>query len=309
MDYSPALEAIITHAVSQLTYRWIPLDALREDQQPRIDPMTFKIRDWHRYILMRQSEEPLAADGWLARMEAARLSPVGLATVIFDNLMEITHHQGNMVDYFHPYYPEALKHIPDPPACLTCIGDVTLLHRTKYGLVGSRKASNFAYDEARALARGLAARGIVVVSGGAVGCDAAAHLGALESEILPAPTIVVFAGGLKTYHPRMLSRLFERLAAREALFISERLWEYPARPQDFPVRNRLISGLSSHLFLMQAHEKSGALHTANFALDQGREVYVLDHGPDDCRADGSQRLIEEGAFSFTSAKSYLETIS
>ena len=312
MHFTLQVEAIITHAVSQLAYKWLPVPLplpmvnARPSESDRIDPFELTLADWRNYI----EEQRLVASPsvWVRILLKLKMSEVGLATVIFDNLLQIKMHDAVLIDYYHPQYPYLLKHIPDPPACLTCKGSLSLFHRSKLCLVGSRKASDFAFQEARSLALALAQTGRVVVSGGAIGCDAAAHLGALDSELLPVPTIVVFAGGLAKLYPQCLNSLFKRLEDQGALLVSERLWEYPARPMDFPVRNRIIAGLSSSLVLMQAAERSGALNTASYALEQGREVYVLMHESDDVRAEGSRRILEEGAVPFHSTEDFLSLV-
>ncbi|MBC7659618.1 MAG: DNA-protecting protein DprA [Chitinophagaceae bacterium] len=314
MQYSLSnqLEAIVTHSVSQLAYRWLPLPhsrptplalAMASASDVRVDPTQLSLKNWHEYIAGQRSA-PLAS-AWVRVCETLQLSAIGLATVIFNNLTQLSVRGGVLIDYFHDDYPYLLTHIPDPPACLTCIGDTSLLAAPKLAIVGSRKASDFAFKEARNLALGTVQKGAVVVSGGAVGCDAAAHLGALDSGLRPAPTIVVFAGGLHKFYPQCLESLFGRLRTERALFVSERLWEYPARPMDFPIRNRIIAGLSSAIVVMQAAEKSGALKTASYALEQGREVYALVHEADDIRANGSRQLIEDGAQAFDSARDFL----
>ncbi|RZA17154.1 MAG: DNA-processing protein DprA [Proteobacteria bacterium] len=303
MFCSNQLEAIITHAVSQLTYKWLPIPLTGNEE--RRDPLALTLSDWKNYV-----EEQVAAASqaaWVQAVVKSQLSLIGLSTVIFDNLQKIEKSGAYFLDFHHPTYPYLLKHISDPPAGITCMGDLGLFLRPKIGVVGSRKASDFAFKEARALAYQIAISGGTIVSGGAIGCDQAAHLGALDSELFPAPTILVFAGGLESLYPRCLQSMFERLKARDALFISERLWELPAMPRDFPVRNRIIAGLSSYLALMQAGEKSGALKTASYALEQGREVYALVHEEDDKRAVGSRRLIDEGACPFHSVSDFFST--
>ncbi len=312
MYFTLQIEAVITHAVSQLAYKWLPLPLplpmvqARPTEHDRCDVFALSLQDWAHYI--EEQRRTLSPSAWVRVLERINFSGIGLATVIFDNLYQINHNRALLIDYFHPSYPYLLKHIPDPPACLTCIGDLSLLHKPKLCLVGSRKASDFAFQQSRALGLALAQSGAVVVSGGAIGCDAAAHLGALESELDPVPTIVVFAGGLSKLYPQCLSSLFQRVQKKNGLFISERLWEYPARPMDFPVRNRIIAGLSSYLALMQAGVKSGALRTASYALEQGREVYALVHDVDDIRAEGSRRILEDGAFPFQSAEDFLSLV-
>lgn len=305
MRFSYQLEAIITHSLSQLTHRWlsVPMPSFLTEAEVRCDPHDLPLTAWLDYMraqIASGSESP-----WVIHLARHETSIVGLATVIFDNLLALQAGGAEIVDLFHPLYPYLLKHIPDPPAALIVIGNLALLQAPKIAVVGSRKASEFAFQEARELSIQLARNSCVIVSGGAIGCDAAAHIGVLESAIFPLPTIVVLAGGLQRFHPQCLQSLFLKLKNGGALFVSERLWEYPARPQDFPIRNRIIAGLSTGVVLMQAAQKSGALKTANYAIEQGRDVYVLVHEDEDVRAAGSRQLIDEGAHSFHSASDFL----
>lgn len=300
----PQIEAIISHALSQTSYQWLPLPYAIPFDNSRVDEHSLSIKDWQAFI-----EEGLATlkdvRAWVNVIRRKRVSPIGIATLIYDNLARARDHQAVMLDFYHPCYPYLLRHIPDPPNCLMLTGTMDLLLAPKVAIVGSRKASPFAFGEAQRLGLAIARRGEVVVSGGAIGCDAAAHAGCLRASLFPSPTIVVFAGGLSKLHPQCLSPLFSKLREAGALFISERLWDYPARPMDFPVRNRIIAGLSTRVLVMQAAERSGAIHTATYALDQGRDVYVLVHEADDIRALGSRSLLEQGASPFLSSEDFL----
>ena len=181
------------------------------------------------------------------------------------------------------------------------LGNLELLAKPRIAIVGSRKASPRGLQESFALGRIAAQRGWVVVSGGAYGCDIAAHRGTLAIAQPQVPAIAVFAGGFRYLHPRGNAAVFRQLQQRGALFISERLWQAESRPYDFPVRNRIIAGLTSTLMVMEAGERSGALLTAGLSLSQGAEVWVLQHPAADVRTAGSQRLIAEGAHSFATA--------
>ncbi len=286
-------EAIISHAVSQLCYRWLSVSYALNLNPKRVHLAHLTLDDWLTYIDTRLRDDLDAP--WKRLVQQKSLSPIGLATVIYSNNRQIQGAYGHVVDYFHSSYPHLLKHIPDAPAALSILGSLNLLDKSKIAIVGSRKASSYALKASRKLAQKFVDRGQVVVSGGAIGCDAAAHYGALDSQQIPVPTIVVFAGGLSQFYPACNRELFGRLRERGAAFVSERLWDFPARPKDFPVRNRIIAGLCSELVVAQAAERSGALKTAHFALEQGRDVYALEHEVDDIRAFGSKRLLEDGA--------------
>jgi DNA processing protein len=160
------------------------------------------------------------------------------------------------------------------------------------------------------LGRGLALMpGVAVASGGAFGCDIAAHHGVLDAGTRPAAAVVVFAGGLGCLYPRAHARIFAKLRERGAALLSERLWSAGCRPRDFAARNRIISGMAVRVFVMQAAARSGAAITARVATEQGREVSVLVHPERDVRAAGSRELLQDGAEPLASADEYLDRIS
>lgn len=202
------------------------------------------------------------------------------------------------VHFWSQDYPPLLRFTPDPPVALSVLGCVSWLTRTGVAVVGSRKATAFALAQAVALGKELARSGIPVVSGGALGCDIASHWGALAGGHASVPAIAVFAGGLDKLYPRRNQYIFSQISARSGAMVSERLWDAPSRPRDFPTRNRIISGVAPLTVVVQAGPKSGAYITARWALDQGREVCVLEHPRGDVRSSGSEALIEDGARAF-----------
>ena len=134
-----------------------------------------------------------------------------------------------------------------------------------------------------------------MVSGGAFGCDIHAHLGVLDAEVTPCPGIVVMAGGLSELYPRRNEQVFRKILSQGGTIVSERFWWAKPHPKDFPVRNRLIAGLSECVWVVQAANRSGALITAKLALEEGREVVVLKQPEDDIKSEGNRRLRSEGA--------------
>ena len=157
----------------------------------------------------------------------------------------------------------------------------------------------------------LADLDFVVVSGGAYGCDIAAHKGALNVMKVPAPIIVVMATGLSQLYPQGNKQTFNHILAAGGIIMSERLWNSHCYRSDFPVRNRLVAGLSSLVAVMEAGSHSGAMITAKQALDQGRDVWIY-HGPSkhgDIRACGNISLIEEGAPYFQTSQELVDNLS
>jgi DNA processing protein len=194
-----------------------------------------------------------------------------------------------------PGYPAPLAHIPAPPPLLYVKGNERLLNRPVVAVVGSRQASAAGQSLARQIAGGLGEAGYVVASGLALGIDAAAHQAALD-----AGTVAVLAGGIDNVYPPQNAGLYERIAERGCL-ISEQPPGLQPRGKDFPRRNRIISGLSLGVVVVEAARRSGSLITARTAAEQGREVFAVPGHPLDPRAEGTNHLIKDGATLVTGA--------
>jgi DNA processing protein len=198
------------------------------------------------------------------------------------------------------HFPEALLTLPDCPPVLWYRGQLECLSRPAVAIVGSRAASAVALETAARLAADVAASGATVVSGLARGVDSAAHRGALRT----GHTLAVLGGGLDRIYPPEHTGLADSIAARGCV-----LTEYPLRvppvPFHFPQRNRLISGLSRIVVVIEASEKSGSLITANCALEQGREVMAVPGTVLSGRNRGGHALIRDGAKIVESANDIL----
>ena len=199
-------------------------------------------------------------------------------------------------------YPPQLAAIEDAPAVLAVIGDAALPSRPCIAVVGSRNASLNGRALARDLARALGAAGFVVVSGLARGVDAEAHRGALASG-----TVAVLAGGVDVCYPRENADLYASVAERGAL-LSEAPPGMAPQARHFPRRNRLISGLSRGVLVVEANLRSGSLITARTAAEQGREVFAVPGSPLDPRARGCNDLIRQGATLTESAADVLAAL-
>jgi DNA processing protein len=194
-----------------------------------------------------------------------------------------------------PDYPPALAAIEDAPACIILLGDPTRLAQPCVGIVGARNASANGQKIARELARGVAAAGWCVVSGLARGIDGAAHQGALAAGSDGSGTIAVLAGGVDYVWPLENATLYETILARGGAMVSEMPPGFKPRDFHFPRRNRIISGLSKGVVVVEAALRSGSLITARMAGEQGREVMAVPGSPLDPRCRGANRLIREGA--------------
>ena len=170
-------------------------------------------------------------------------------------------------------YPALLRETPDPPVTLYVRGQwAACLDAPCVGVVGSRRASTYGQNVSQMLARDLASRGVTIVSGLARGIDAAAHRGALEAG---GRTVAVLGTGLDEVYPRDHRRLAEEILERGGALVTQFPLGTPPASENFPYRNRIISGLSLGVVVVEASEKSGSLITARLALEQGREVYAV----------------------------------
>jgi DNA processing protein len=202
-----------------------------------------------------------------------------------------------------PRFPIGLHAISDCPPALWYRGDLTSLSAVAVAIVGSRAASPVSRETALRIAADLAARGVVVVSGLARGVDSAAHRGALTT----GRTVAVLGSGVDRIYPREHDDLAAQVA-RSGLVISEYPPQTPALPFHFPLRNRIISGLSRAVVVIEASEKSGSLITAGCALEQGREVMAVPGTVLGGRNRGGHALIRDGAKIVESADDIVEEL-
>ena len=190
-----------------------------------------------------------------------------------------------------PHYPSLLSCIPDPPPILYLRGKPECLHLPLIAMVGSRKPSAGGRRDAQRFARELAANGLGVVSGLAMGIDLESHRGAIAGGMA---MIAVLGTGIDIIYPAANRDMFASVAAHGAL-VSEFNPGTPARPQHFPQRNRIISGLSQGVLVVEAGVRSGSMITARFALEQGREVFAIPGSIHNPMARGCHKLIADGA--------------
>jgi DNA processing protein len=199
-------------------------------------------------------------------------------------------------------YPTALRDLPDAPPLLWAQGDIGLLNRPMVAMVGARNASSLGLRMARRLSEGLAEAGFVIVSGLARGIDAEAHAAAMETG-----TVAVQAGGVDVIYPAENAALAAEIAKRGCR-ISEQPFGMEPQARHFPLRNRIVSGLSRAVIVVEAAARSGSLITARNALDQGREVLSVPGHPFDARAAGCNMLIRDGATLIRNTADVLEAI-
>ena len=200
-----------------------------------------------------------------------------------------------------PEYPELLRQIYDPPVVLYVKGTLSAKDKNAVAIVGSRMTTHYGIEAARKLAYQLAYVGVTVVSGGARGIDTAAHQGALTSK---GRTVVVLGTGINIIFPPENAELFERVAASGAI-ITQFPFNRPADKQTFPIRNRIVAGMTLGAVVVEANLTSGALITANFATEYGRQVFAVPGRIDSPRSKGCHELIKKGAKLCESAEDIL----
>lgn len=202
----------------------------------------------------------------------------------------LTRLNGRFLFIGEPDYPLPLSVVPDAPPVLSTIGDTRLLSETIVGIVGARNASASSQKLARRFAEVLGDAGIVVASGLARGIDTAAHEGSLRGG-----TVAAFAGGVDVVYPRENEKLAAAIRL-QGLILSETPLGTRPQARHFPRRNRIISGIASGILVVEAALKSGSLITAQYAADQGRDVFAVPGSPLDPRCRGSNDLIRKGAW-------------
>jgi DNA processing protein len=275
------------------------IDWLRLIRSENVGPVTF-------YQLLSRfgtAQAALEALPEIAR-RGGRQRPLAIASkaAAERELAHVAKAGAQLVAWGEPLYPSALAAIDDAPPLLSVRGQTQLLSRPAVAVVGARNASANGRRFARDIALQLGSRGLVVVSGLARGIDAAAHEGAL-----PSGTVAVLAGGIDTVYPEENRELHESIAERGVL-VAEMPVGTTAQARHFPRRNRIISGLSLGVLVVEAAVGSGSLITARFALDQGREVFAVPGSPLDPRCKGTNDLIRKGARMVESADDVIEEL-
>ncbi len=276
------------------------LDWLQLIRTPTIGPITF-----HRLIArFGSAAAALEALPEFSR-RAGRAKPLKAADrAAAQKELESAQRTGvEIIAYCEDAYPRALKAIADPPPLMFVRGHATLFEKPAIAIIGARNASGVGRKIARNLAADLGAAGVIVVSGLARGVDGAAHAAALETG-----TVAVVAGGVDIVYPPEHDELTASIA-REGAVVSECPMGYRPTARDFPKRNRLISGLSHGVVVVEAAARSGTLITARFALEQGREVFAVPGSPLDPRCQGANQLLRQGATLVETAQDILNVLN
>jgi len=208
-----------------------------------------------------------------------------------------------ILTYSNKNYPEKLKEIHSPPPILYCLGDISILNRENIvAVVGSRNPTDYGINATKDIVKGLVRKNIIIASGFAKGIDTIAHQEALYNN---GKTIAVLGSGINIIYPAKNRALFDKIK-NNGLIISEFSLDTKPEPGNFPKRNRIISGISKSIVVIEAGKKSGSLITAEFGLNQGRDIYALPGNIYNYKAKGTNYLIKNGAYLLESANDILE---
>ncbi len=274
------------------------IDWLRLIRSDNVGPRTF--RDLVNYY--GGAREALAALPAMARRGGGRSIRIASREDAERELAAIRAGGVQLVALGEPSYPQRLQAIDDPPPLIVVRGRLDVLSRPMIAVVGSRNASAAGIKFAERIAFELGQAGFVIVSGLARGIDAAAHRASLATG-----TVAVLAGGHNRIYPKEHEGLAEDIA-RQGVALSEMPINWEPRAQDFPRRNRLISGLSIGVVVVEAAKRSGTLITARLAGEQGREVFAVPGSPLDPRAEGTNGLLKQGATLVTEAADVIAVV-
>ena len=196
-------------------------------------------------------------------------------------------------------YPQILKQIYDPPVCLYIKGNKKILNNKSIAIVGCREASEYGKSAAKYFSYNLSKKGINIISGLAKGVDSYAHIGNICAQNKEykkySKTIAVVGNGLDIVYPKENQYLFDKIIQSGGAVISEYPLGTKPNKMNFPARNRIVSGMSKAIIVVEAKEKSGTLITVDFALEQGRDVYVVPGNINSINSVGTNGLIKQGA--------------
>jgi len=236
----------------------------------------------------------------LTELEATGMRAVSAQSIATGKSLELAQQEcanalearARIISLSDPEYPQRLKEIYDPPVILFVKGSIDVLAQPGIAMVGTRHPTPYGSGMAERLSTDLAARGLVIISGLARGIDTASHRGAIAAK---GKTIAVLGTGIDVMYPKENTRLTEQIVALGGALITEFPVGTPPTPQNFPVRNRIISGMSAGVLVVEAAEYSGTRITSRLALEQNRDVYAVPGNVTNKNSWGPNTLIKQGA--------------
>lgn len=256
-------------------------------------------------ILWNKTKKELLADG-IKQIYAEKLVNGSYRTNLDKYLEYMSKNNIEIIDIYNKYYPDKLKLIYDPPIVLYVKGNKTILNNKSIAIVGCRLPTNYGKNIANNMAYNLSVNNINIISGLARGIDTCSHIGCLKAK---GTTIAVVGCGLDRVYPEENKKLFEDIIKSGGAVISEYVIGTRPLAKNFPRRNRIISGLSNGTLIIEAKEKSGTLITADFALEQGKEVYAVPGNITSINSFGTNELIKQGAKIVTNVQDILEDLN
>lgn len=209
------------------------------------------------------------------------------------------------IDINSKFYPKKLRNIYDPPKEIYCIGNKEILNKPSIAIIGCRECSDYGKKVAQKFAYELSKKGVVIISGLAKGVDSYAHMGTVYAK---EKTIAVLGSGLDNIYPKENIKLAKKIVEYGGCIISEYPMGIKPEKKNFPQRNRIISGLSEGVLVVEAKEKSGTLITVDFAIEQGREVFCVPGNINSINSVGTNELIKQGAKIVTNVEDILDEI-
>lgn len=275
-------------------------DWVRLVRTPQIGPLTFN------RLIARYGNATAALEALpdiASRVAKGRRIALPPVAAIEDEIAATLRFGARLVASCEPDFPQLLAALDPPPPLLTLVGNAQLARPDAVAIVGARNASAAGRKIARDMAAELGRAGLVTVSGLALGIDGEAHAASLKTG-----TIAVLGGGADHIYPPQHERLYHEIA-EQGLIVSESPIGYRARAQDFPRRNRIITGLARGTVVVEAAERSGSLISARMAGEQGREVMAVPGSPLDPRAAGTNGLIRQGAVLVRHAADVLDVLT
>lgn len=283
------VKAAMQEAAGAEQQAWIALNMARQTWPALGKALSAYLAEPGRHRALQQEGFQAAADGVAGLAE--KVAVVQRSQDFRDELAGIRTHRVRLLTLADADYPPGLRWIADPPSVLYIRGQLTSVHQLALAVIGSRKPTPYGKLSAQRFSQMLAERGYAVVSGLARGIDSLAHRGALQAG---GQTIAVLGSGINVVYPPENQGLFEQICSQGAALSEFPLNTKPDR-WNFPRRNRIISGLSLGILVIEAAANSGSLHTARYALDQGREVFAVPGRINDPNSRGTNGLIKKGA--------------
>lgn len=219
-------------------------------------------------------------------------------------LEELDNIGASLITFKNTYYPALLRSIDNFPLVLSYKGNIELLkNERKVAIIGSRNCSINSFNFCKKIAKEVSSYGYTIVSGMAKGIDASAHIGSVENG-----TIAVLGSGINVVYPKENEYLYYDIINNNGLILSEFAFNTNPKPENFPIRNRIIAGLSRGIVVMEAAKMSGTMHTINQANKYGRDVMIFPGNPYDDRFEGSNKLLQDGANMVIDSKDIIENL-